>query len=318
MMIPSTQTTTVAVVDPFRFWCARLNPQVFKNWELFPDQIVAPKTKTTPNGSFARDEFWIFRTEWFPSGPDRLCFTFDVADGTLARETQLMVRQYAVALMCQRQSLALATIKNKVDLCKRLIEKLAAEKLYGAPLSSVSFEQLDAASSALVDNWATDSSDRHLLKAVVGEVAEFRKKGWLADGFCDEALDHPITGLPLVDRQQYFEEVKKSARVEGIVRSPSQRGVLPLPKAYIDAMLPIAIFLIEDLSPIIIENVRRFCEIRASVMRDKADRVCKKVLGRTIAGEYQKIALVPATDEYAAPLWRLSTAYGARFFAHLP
>jgi hypothetical protein len=299
MTFLSPQSATVTIIDPFRFWCARLNPQVFKNWDIFPDQLVAPKTKTT-GGSYAREEVWKFPTEWFPSGPDRLCFTFDVADGTFARETTLMIRQYAVALMCQRQSQALATIKKKVDLAMRLLVKVASEKPVGAPLASISFDQLSAASSALVDNWAIDSSDRYLLNTVVGDIAKFRKAGWLSDGFCNEALDQPLTSLPLVDRQHYFEEIKKSARVEGTVRSPSQRGVLPVPKAYIDAMLPIGIFLIEDLSSIIIENFHRFCEIRDSVTSEKGSRVCKKVLGRTIATEYKKSAAVPATDDYAA------------------
>lgn len=128
-MTSTTQARTTVLIDPFRAWCAKQNPLVFKDKELFSQRIIAPPSKSNPSGSLTRDETWIFPTKWFPSGPDRLSFAFDVPEDSLTVNTKMMLRQYAVALMCQRPARALVSIRNKVVLCRRLIEFLIVEGL---------------------------------------------------------------------------------------------------------------------------------------------------------------------------------------------
>lgn len=314
-MTHSTQARETVLIDPFRAWCAKLNPVVYKDKELFSQRLIAPPSKLNPNGSFTRDEAWIFPIEWFPSGPNRLSFAFDVPEESLTSNTRLMLRQYAVALMCQRPARAMVSIRNKVELCRRLIERLVAEGLGGSSLSAASLTQLNAASSALASGWAPDNSDRLLLNSVIADIADFRKDNWLSDGFCDVSLDKPLTGLPIIERQKYFDEIKKTSRVEGTIAAPSQRGVQPL-KGYVEAMLPIAIFLIEDLSPFVIENALLLADIKEQVSKEKSKKkVCKKVLGRTIAGQYRQKAheLASCRETYARACRQYERLTGATF-----
>ncbi|MEH2474073.1 hypothetical protein V1281_004742 [Nitrobacteraceae bacterium AZCC 2161] len=299
MTITSTRNTTVAVADPFRVWCGQINPQVLRDSDSLLDQIVAPPTESKSQGSLVRDEYWIFPSEWFPSGPDRLCLSLSAEQGILAPETHLMLKQYAIGLMVQPRTRALVTIKNHVDVCRRIIGSLAVSKQHGAPLSSVSFSHLSQATDALTAGWAVDNSDRFLLKHVVSQIAEFRKRGWLSDGFGDASLDLPITDLPLEERQRYFDEINKSPRVEGVIRARSQRGCPPVPKEYVDAMLPVAILLIDELSPFIIAHARLLFDARESISKKKGGRVCKKRLGKIVAAEYSDLASRKASNRFS-------------------
>jgi hypothetical protein len=80
-------------------------------------------------------------------------------------------------------------------------------------------------------------------------------------------------------------------------------------------MLPIAIFLIEDLSPFAIENAQLLADVKDQVSKEKHDKVCKKVLGRTIAAQYRERAheLASGSETYAQVCRQYERLTGATF-----